>query len=87
MKAKAYVIRDGRPCKPMGAGRGAPQLTMRLDAEAEAALEALAIDCGRVVAAPSIAREAIVYRAQSVCPDAYDAALARVQKRRAAESQ
>lgn len=86
-KVKAYVIRDGRPSLPQGAGRRAPVVTLRLDAETEAALAALATVHGKgAPAAPALAREAIVGWTHSRHPTEYEASLARVRRRREREA-
>lgn len=67
----------GRPAEPHSTGSGAPQITVRLDAQAEAALATLraawATPDGPVAAAHALKR-ALVERAMSERLEAYERA-------------
>lgn len=84
-KRKAHTMVGGRPKKLMSMGANAPRLFLALDAETEAAMDALGQDCKGTVAAPDLAREAIRAYAASRCPGTVAQCLARVTKRREAE--
>lgn len=80
--------RSGRPSRPHGAGRSAPVLSVRLDAEFEAALDALVAAYGSGYETHGLAsRRAIVGVAEDAFPVLYRAALARVRKRRDADAE
>ncbi len=86
MARKAHKPVGGRPPRVHGASESAPVVHLRLDSEAEAGMEVLsavaAAQGARDASAPAIARHAIVNWAVSCDRAAFDAALARVRKRR-----
>jgi hypothetical protein len=84
-KPRPAAMPPGRPAEPHSTGSGAPQVTIRLDAQAEAAVAALrsqwATQEGPAPAAHALKRAA-VDRAQSDCPEAYERALQVILRRR-----
>lgn len=83
-------MRAGRPRESQSAGERAPQLTIRLDARAEAAVVALRVlwqtDADGVPAAAAALKRAAVATAERECPDELARALALIAQRRRDEA-
>lgn len=83
---RAMKFGPGRIAKPQGAGKHSAMFSLRLDAETEAAIEALTQAQGWPDERRAAVRRALQEAAVRAARDAYDAALARIQKRREREA-